>query len=51
MDLLREGLQHDSMAKSLIALAFNKGRLSGSGWRTTYSTLRGDESTCLSGGI
>ncbi|KAL6318097.1 hypothetical protein AAG906_035242 [Vitis piasezkii] len=26
-----------------------KGRLSGFGWRTTYSTLRGDDSTCLNG--
>ncbi|RVW23474.1 RNA-directed DNA polymerase-like [Vitis vinifera] len=39
MDLLREGLQHDPVAKSLIAWLM-KERLSGFGWRTAYSTLR-----------
>ncbi|RVW63081.1 Transposon Tf2-11 polyprotein [Vitis vinifera] len=39
MDLLREGLQHDPVAKSLIALA-HEGKLSGFRWRMTYFTLR-----------
>ncbi|RVW72659.1 hypothetical protein CK203_056557 [Vitis vinifera] len=41
MDLLREGLQHDPVAKSLITLAM-KGRLSGFGGMA-YSTPRGDD--------
>ncbi|KAL6349849.1 hypothetical protein AAG906_001736 [Vitis piasezkii] len=46
MDLLREGLQHDPVAKSLIALAHER-KTKRFGWRTAYSTLRGDDSTCL----
>ncbi|RVW81819.1 Retrovirus-related Pol polyprotein from transposon 17.6 [Vitis vinifera] len=48
MDLLREGLQHDLMAKSFIVLA-HEGKTKRFGWMTTYSTLRGDDSMCLSG--
>ncbi|RVW49000.1 Retrovirus-related Pol polyprotein from transposon 297 [Vitis vinifera] len=39
MDLLREGLQHDPVAKSLIALA-HEGKTKRFGWRTAYSTQR-----------
>ncbi|RVW26149.1 Transposon Ty3-I Gag-Pol polyprotein [Vitis vinifera] len=46
MDLLRKGLQHDPVAKSHIALA-HEGKTKRFGWRMTYSTLRGDNSTWL----
>ena len=49
MDLLREGLQHDPVAKSLIAMA-HEGKTKRFWVEDEYSTLRGDDSTCLSGG-
>ncbi|RVW88339.1 Transposon Ty3-I Gag-Pol polyprotein [Vitis vinifera] len=40
IDLLREGLKHDPVAKSLIAPA-HEGRPSDFGWRTAYSNTKG----------
>ncbi|RVW98232.1 Retrovirus-related Pol polyprotein from transposon 17.6 [Vitis vinifera] len=49
MDLLREGLQHDPVAKSLIALA-HEGKTKRFWVEDGLLYTKGDDSTCLSGG-